>query len=257
MSRLANRSILNVSAPVIFVIIIAAAFALIPACSGRAATPSAQAVTPLVAASPTPTPTSPPPPPKVTFTPVESGLISPVIVQRFPRRGEELPPDGVIEFVFDRAMDQTAVAAAFTLQSAELLPRTIDGRLSWPDERTMQFTPAQPLQRSSIYDAILTQAALAADGAPLAEPFTFRFSTPGFLEVTQVIPADGTIDVETRPTITVMFNRPVVPLTSIEEARNFPQPLSFEPAISGQGEWLNTSIYVFTPDEDIPGNGSL
>jgi uncharacterized protein YfaS (alpha-2-macroglobulin family) len=226
-------------------------FLLISACAAGNPTPVAQAVTPVAAASPTPT--SPPPPPKVTFTPVEAGTVSPIIIQRLPRRGEELAPDSNIELVFDRAMDQAAVATAFTLQSAEEQPRTIAGDFTWPDERTMQFKPAQPLERSTLYDAILTQAAIAQDSAPLAEPFTFRFSTPGFLEVTQVIPADGTGDVETRPTITVMFNRPVVPLTSLEEAANFPQPLEFEPTITGRGEWLNTSIYIFTPDQDIPG----
>ena len=211
-------------------------------------TSGAQAV-----ASPTPTPTSPPPPPKVAYTPVEADVVSPVIVQRFPRRGEELKPDGVIELVFDRAMDQAATANAFTLQPAVAQPRPVEGQVAWPEPQLMRFTPAQPLDRAVVYDAILTQAATAEDGAPLAEPFTFRFSTTGFLEVAQVIPADGTTEVETNPTLTVMFNRPVVPLTSLEEAQSFPHPLEFEPAIAGQGEWLNTSIYVFTPAEALAG----
>ena len=208
---------------------------------------------PVAVASPTPTPTTPPPPPRVAYTPVPLDTVSPVVVHRFPRRGEELPPDGAIELIFDRAMDQAATAGAFTLQSAEAQPQAIAGQLTWPDERTLRFAPAQPLERAAVYDAILTQATTAADGAPLAEPFTFRFGTPGYLEVTQVIPAGGTTDVETDPTITVMFNRPVVPLTSLEAAENFPEPLEFDPPISGRGEWLNTSIYIFTPAEAIPG----
>jgi hypothetical protein len=227
---------------------------LLTACAANnpTATPTAQVVD-AVTATPTATPTNPPPPPKITFTPVADSAVSPIIVQRFPRRGEELTPDGAIELVFDRAMDQATTADAFTLQSAEEQPKIIEGDIAWPDERTMRFTPAQPLERATVYDVILTQMAVAADGAPLAEPFTFRFNTPGFLEVSQVIPADGTTDIETEATITVMFNRPVVPLTSLEEAENFPQPLEFEPAIAGKGEWLNTSIYVFKPDSDLPG----
>jgi hypothetical protein len=150
-------------------------------------------------------------------------------------------------------MNQSATAAAFTLQQAAEPPRPVEGQITWPDERTMRFTPVQPLERAAVYDALLTQAATAEDGAPLKEPFTFRFSTTGYLEVAQVIPADGTTEVQTNATITVMFNRPVVALTSLEEAENFPQPVSFEPAISGQGAWLNTSIYVFTPDEPMGG----
>ena len=222
-------------------------FLLLPACSTGDATPAAQAATPIPTAQPTATPTSPPPPPTVSFTPVAPETVSPIIVQRFPRRGEELSVDNSIELVFDRAMNQQAVEAAFTLQSAADQPQIISGNFSWPDERTMMFTPAEKLEHGAIYDTILTQEAVAQDKAPLKEPFTFRFSTPGFLEVTQVIPAGGTTGVETNPTITVMFNRPVVPLTSLEEAKNFPDPLEFDPAISGTGEWLNTSIYVFTP----------
>ncbi len=211
---------------------------------------------PIVAISPTPTPTSPPPPPTVAYTPVPSETISPVIVQRYPRRGEEFKPDGTIELIFDRAMNQAATAGAFTLHQAAEPPRPVEGQITWPDERTMHFTPGQPLERAAVYDVALTQAAVAADGAPLKEPFTFRFSTTGYLEVAQIVPADGTTDVETNATITVMFNRPVVALTSLEEAANFPQPVNFEPAISGKGEWLNTSIYVFIPDKPLAGGAT-
>ncbi len=234
--------------PSTFILII---LLLLAACA-TAPTPEPAAQT-IATASPTATPTSLPPAPHIAVTPVDSQTISPIIIQRFPRRGEELTTDGTLELVFDRAMQQDAVEAAFTLQPAAEQPQPITGEFAWPDERTITFTPDEPLEYGAVYDAILTQEAVAQDDAPLKEPFTFRFGTPGYLEVTQVIPTDGTVDVQTDPTITVMFNRPVVPLTSLEEAKDFPNPVSFEPAISGSGEWLNTSIYVFTPNADIPG----
>ena len=49
--------------------------------------------------------------------------------------------------------------------------------------------------------------------------------------------------------VTVLFNRPVVPLAAIEDLASQPQPLTFVPPVSGEGEWLNTSIYRFTPDD--------
>ncbi|NJN99853.1 MAG: alpha-2-macroglobulin, partial [Anaerolineales bacterium] len=246
----------HVSRITFFILLISAFILLVPACSlGNDASAQSTTPTPLPATSPTPTPTSPPPPPQVAYTPVATDTVSPIIVQRFPRRGEELQPDGSIELTFDRAMDQAATAGAFTLQVAAAPPQKVDGQITWPDPqgRTMRFTPGQPLDRATVYDAILTQSATAEDGAPLAEPFTFRFSTPGYLEVTQVMPADGTTNVETDATITVMFNRPVVALTSLEQAENFPQPLEFEPAVAGTGEWLNTSIYVFKPEKPMSG----
>ncbi|MEP7293866.1 MAG: Ig-like domain-containing protein, partial [Chloroflexota bacterium] len=77
------------------------------------------------------------------------------------------------------------------------------------------------------------------------------------LIVAQVLPADGTVGVETDATITVIFNRPVVPLGVpsgvSEDAGSLPQPLTFAPAVAGTGAWLNTSIYVFQPDPALAG----
>src|SRR5262249_15052177 len=99
----------------------------------------------------------------------------------------------------------------------------------------------------------LGQAAKAADGAPINGAFQFRFATAGFLEVGQVIPADGAQDVQAGAAITVLFNRPIVPLTVVEQQNNAPQPLNFTPAIQGKGEWLNTAVYVFHPDAPLAG----
>lgn len=70
---------------------------------------------------------------------------------------------------------------------------------------------------------------------------------PPELAVVSVLPEDGTRDVAGRAVITIIFNRPVVPLVIVEEMDELPQPLTISPAIEGKGEWLNTSIYTFTP----------
>ncbi|MBN1874880.1 MAG: Ig-like domain-containing protein [Anaerolineae bacterium] len=193
-----------------------------------------------------------PPKPVVAYTPVPAGMLSPIIVQRSPKRGESLSPDSAIELIFDQAMDPQAVAQAFTLQLAGE-NEAVAGNLVWADTRTLRFTPAEALPRDNVFDVILTQNARTVSGEPLREPYTFRFATAGYLEVGQVIPAPDTADVETDATITVMFNRPVVPLTSLKQMEDFPHPLIFEPAIEGTGEWLNTSIYVFTPETPLSG----
>jgi uncharacterized protein YfaS (alpha-2-macroglobulin family) len=200
---------------------------------------------------PTVGPTQPPSPVptrvRLDYTPVPEGTISPIVVQRAPARGEALAPDGAVELVFDRAMDHAAVEAAFSLSPA------VTGQVQWADARTLRFKPSQPLQRGAIYDVTLGQAAKAADGAAINGAFQFRFATAGFLEVGQVIPANGAQDVQASAAITVLFNRPVVPLTVVEQQGNAPQPLSFTPAIAGKGEWLNTAIYVFHPDAPLAG----
>ncbi len=172
---------------------------------------------------------------------------APIVIQRTPERGQELPLEGPVELVFDRAMDQAAVENAFRIAPE------VAGRFEWPDERTVRFYPAEPLARSTTYKVSLGMEAKAADGVSLAETYAFRFTTVGYLEVSQVIPAPESYDVETDGSLTVMFNRPVVPLTTLDEQADLPQPLTFEPQVTGRGEWLNTSMYIFTPDKPLAG----
>ncbi len=193
-----------------------------------------------------PKPTLPTPPP---YTPPPPGTVSPVVVQRTPERGEELPPDGDIVLTFDRAMDRASVETAFQVSPE------VAGDLEWSDERTVRFKPARDLKRDAEYYVTLGAEAQASDGDPLDGAYRFRFRTVGYLEVAQVIPAPDAEDVEAASTITLIFNRPIVPLTAVSDPAyaDLPQPVTFDPVIEGQGEWLNTSIYVFTPAEPLAG----
>ena len=96
---------------------------------------------PLPTKTPRPTATALPPKPVVPYTPVPVDMLSPIIIQRSPRRGESLSPDGSIEIVFDKAMNQNAVAEAFSLQVAGETA-AVEGQLAWVDTRTLRFTPA-------------------------------------------------------------------------------------------------------------------
>ncbi|MEA3339343.1 MAG: Ig-like domain-containing protein, partial [Chloroflexota bacterium] len=197
----------------------------------------------LGACRPKPTPTPPP------YTPPPPGTVSPIVVQRTPERGEELPPDGDIVLIFDRAMDQASVETAFQVSP------DVSGDLKWADEYTVRFKPARDLKRDAEYHVTLGAEAKASDGNPLDGAYRFRFRTVGYLEAARVIPAPGSEDVEAASIITVIFNRPVVPLMAVSDPgyTDLPQPVTFDPAVEGQGEWLNTSIYTFTPAEPLAG----
>ncbi|MBL8134590.1 MAG: Ig-like domain-containing protein, partial [Anaerolineae bacterium] len=76
----------------------------------------------------------------------------------------------------------------------------------------------------------------------------------GELRVTDVLPAPDSLDIATDSTITVIFNRPVVPLgLASDSGLDLPDPLRFEPPLAGVGEWLNTSIYLFRPEMALGG----
>ncbi len=199
-----------------------------------------------VPSTPAPTPTALPPKIEVPFVPAGDGG-GPVLVQRSPEAGERLRVDGVIRLTFDRPMNQASVAAALKLQPA------IEGTITWASPRSMTFTPKQPLPRNSVLDIAVTQEATGADGAALSQPLLFRMLTQGNLEVAQTIPAADAPEVAPDTIITVLFNRPVVPLTTLNQQSGLPSPLSFDPPLEGKAEWLNTSVLVFKPTQALPG----
>ncbi len=174
--------------------------------------------------------------------------LPPQVFDTMPLPGEELPLEGPVIFFFDQPMDDATLPDAFSVEPA------VNGALTWSDDfTTLTFTPAAPLARATEYTFTIGTGATSAAGVPLAEPFTLTLRTIGYLEVAEVLPADGSEAVDTDSVITVIFNRPVVPLVTAEEIADLPQPLVFDPPVTGKGEWLNTSIYLFTPETELNG----
>ena len=220
------------------------------ACARETPTPT---TTPAPTRTPEPTLTPAPtftPAPTYTPAPTPTSLppVSPQVLERVPAPGEEQGLTEPVVVVFDQPMDRPSVERAFEIQPA------VAGNFRWPNDTTLAFAPTAPFVRGASYKVILAEGARSAVGLPLKEPFSFRFNTVGYLEVTEVQPAPDTTEVATDALVTVMFNRPVVPLTAISEQTGLPQPLTFDPPVSGEGQWLNTSTYVFRPKSGLtPG----
>ncbi|MGC9332989.1 MAG: Ig-like domain-containing protein [Anaerolineae bacterium] len=187
-----------------------------------------------------PTATLPPtetPPPTVTPMP----LPAPRLLFRSPAPGEEQALEAPIELTFDQPMDRAAVEAALNISP------TVEGQLDWLDDRTVAFVPEAGLQRGARYRVTLHDTAENTEGTRLAEPISFDFGTVGYLEVSQVMPAPDSEELDPDTVVTLVFNRPVVRLSAISQQDELPQPLTFMPPVRGSGEWLNTSIYLFQP----------
>jgi len=178
----------------------------------------------------------------------EGDTIPPHVFDTDPLPGEELALEGRVVFFFDQPMDETSVSGAFSVNPA------IEGALTWSaDGMALTFTPDAPFARATEYTFTIDTGATSAEGVPLEEPFTLTLRTVGYLEVAEVLPGDGSEAVDSDSVITVIFNRPVVPLVTVEEMDTLPHPLRFDPPVDGKGEWLNTSIYLFTPEGELRG----
>jgi hypothetical protein len=172
------------------------------------------------------------------------GLGNPTIIQRTPDFGEEIGAGGV-EFVFDRAMNRASVEAALDTEP------TVTGEKIWKDDRTFVFKPSIALPQGSSLVVTIGSEARAQDGLPLRDAIHHRMRLADELKVLQVVPANDTSDLTPSAdnVITVMFNRPVVPLAL---SGDLPQPLSFDPPIAGRQVWLNTATLVFYPNAPLP-----
>lgn len=172
----------------------------------------------------------------------------PQLVAQRPYPGEELPLNGSIDLYFDQPMDQASVTAALTSSPP------LDITLTWVDDSTLRVTPKSgQLARASRYAFTVDTNARSAKGLAFEQSVNVEVETVGFLQIGEVVPAENAGGVETDSVITVLFNRPVVPLGIAEDAANLPQPLRFSPDVPGKGEWLNTSIYQWKPDPALAG----
>lgn len=219
------------------------------------------AIVPETAESPTqPTPTtqaiSQQQPTPTAVPAVETADIdwNPQVVYSSPALGEEALLDGAITIRFDQPMDKETVEKAFTVIPTNNQQQAVQGTFSWPRPDTLVFTPKNQLQRLQNYQVNINQTAMGMNGRSLETAVDVQLQTVGYLEVSQVIPSDDVRDVQTDSAITVLFNRPVVPLvTTNQQASSLPQPLTITPAVAGTGEWVSTSIYRFVPDEPLAG----
>lgn len=179
--------------------------------------------------------------------PLEAIDWPPQLVASDPQPGQEAALDTPITIRFDQPMDQASVEAALSIDPP------VDGKLSWPEPSIAVFTPAKLLASDQRYRVQLANTAGGLNGQTLEGTADFAFQTIGPLRVTQTSPSDGSGSVQTDAIITVVFNKPVVPLVSSGEQAGLPQPLTFDPPASGKGEWTSTSIYRFIPDPALAG----
>ncbi len=168
------------------------------------------------------------------------------IIETTPFVGEELGSQEPVTLFFDRPVDCASAASAITVEPV------IAGTVNC-DAVSASFAPDAPWPIGTQVTLTATTSLVGQDGVALAEPFILELNTIGELAVAEVLPDDGSTDIETDAVITVIFNRPVVPLVSNEDRDTLPDPLTIDPAVAGQGEWLNTAIYMFRPDTALAG----
>ncbi len=182
------------------------------------------------------------PPPAPTFTPQP---LPPTIVETDPPAGSSIALKGSITFYFNQAMDQNSVENALNV-----LP-LMGGSFAWKNDATLTYSPdAGYLPGTSIIFSLETTAA-ASNGLTLIYPIELEYFTPDWLEANIFLPLPGSIKIDPSSAIVVTFNQPVVPLGSVDQ--ELAPGFTLSPTVSGEGSWINTSTYQFTPSGGLAG----
>lgn len=170
------------------------------------------------------------------------------IVDSDPLPGEELGLEDDIIVYFDREITCDSL-----LGTVSIAP-SVAGEFACADDGlALVFAPAEPFQPATLYTVMFAPSFSGSDGSALGEAIGLEWNTVGLLRVSETLPSDGVEDIAPDAVLTVIFNRPVVPLGIVEDMEALPSPINISPAVDGAGEWLNTSIYTFTPEAWTPG----
>jgi len=170
--------------------------------------------------------------------------LPPSLVEVDPISGSTIALNEPISFYFNQAMDTDSVEASIHFE-----PR-VSGGFSWEQDQVLTFTPDQDLAPGTELNLNINSSAQAANRQSLQTPIEINYKTAEPLMVSQVMPQDLSEDVDPESVVFAAFNQPVVPLN---EEQTGPPAFFISPEVPGEGKWLNTTTYIFSPDPSMAG----
>lgn len=184
---------------------------------------------------------------------------------------------------FTQSMDRQAVEEAFVIEP------TLRGSFEWPDAKTLVFRPDELLEVGDTYSIQIGEGArnkflksltspvflnYTVSGAPYVKfvsPYLGDLPTPEDELATRLVESptgemvevqiqeedyaepvsDGPLVIPTDQVITVMFDRPIRPLSDIatKDAQDAFPTLEITPALSGDYRPIGSRAFQFIPDE--------
>jgi alpha-2-macroglobulin len=156
-----------------------------------------------------------------------------------------MPPAAPITIYFNRPMNQASLSAAWRLTPS--LPGTFRH-----GPASLTFVPSHTFRSTTRYHLSLSSLARSASGLPLT-PFSVNFITGDALRILHFSPASGTHGVPISGALSVTFNHPMVPLSSVDAETSMPRgwTATIKPAVPGHGSWLGASTWLFHPDRSL------
>jgi hypothetical protein len=113
------------------------------------------------------------------------------------------------------------------------------------------FNPTEPYTANNELPVTIASSIKSANGFGIQEPIDLSFHVADYLRATNILPKENAADVDVESAVAVSFNQPVVALGA--DNSSLPAAFSLLPSVNGEGEWINTSTYIFYPDPAMAG----
>ena len=170
----------------------------------------------------------------------KSSCDRPLCVEVLGPSGEEVRPMTPVRIRLAGSVDRDVAVHALQIANAPA------GRVDLQHE-VLTFKPDWPgFALGTTYDVSLKLSDREVPRGADPVDVGFHFTTEGKLKIASAFPQDGAQEVGLDAAVMVQFSRSVAPLTVID--KRGPQGiLDFDPPMLGEGRWLNTSLYTFTP----------
>lgn len=153
----------------------------------------------------------------------------------------QIASNAPIEIAFSQLMDRASVESSF-----KTFPQ-MGGRFSW-NLNTMTFYPEERFAIGQMYTITISADAKNILDKPLGKDVVLTFLVVDPPTISLAVPK-GETDVDSK--ITVMFNRPMVALTTYDEYEKGVFPLEIKPQIVGRFKWIGTSALQFIPTDRL------
>ena len=157
---------------------------------------------------------------------------------------QELPQGLVADKVSQSAAivvnlpDSVSLTPAQAETAINFDPKLLGSWTAGPTAKELVFKPQDKLPLNTYYHVTLASA-----GVTLAKDFQ-AVEDP---KIVIILPKDGSEAPETS-SITVAFNRPMVPLTSLDQQATANIPVTITPKTAGKFKWISTRNLQFIPD---------
>jgi alpha-2-macroglobulin len=146
-----------------------------------------------------------------------------------------------IKVVFSQMMDHGSVEAAFHIEPA------VKGRFEW-NGNALLFYPENSFKVGDAFAVTVEKKAKSIFQKSLEYDYEENFEITGPPQVLLFNPVQDSEGVDVSNKITVLFDRQMTGLTTLENGESKFPDVKIDPPVNGKFKWLGTSSFTFIPD---------